>query len=141
MLLTSKFVNIVHILWMLLVHMSCLLLVLSIIHVTCNASYFFSLIFLGEFKQSFARFLFKNTDTQSRLELAFWSLRVKEQIEDGKLLKPISYKFQEESIEIVFEWKSKLKMENPLNPFLINSWKNQEESFSFRGFLLLIGLQ
>ena len=32
-------------------------------------------------------------------------------------------------------------MENPLNPFLINSWKNQEESFSFRGFLLLIGLQ
>lgn len=141
MLLTSKFVNIVHILWMLLVHMSCLLLVLSIIHVTCNASYFFSLIFLGEFKQSFARFLLNNTDTQSRLELAFWSLRVKEQIEDGKLLKPISYKFQEESKEIVFEWKSKLKMENPLNPFLINSWKNQEESFSFRGFLLLIGLQ
>ena len=90
MLLTSKFVNIVHILWMLLVHMSCLLLVLSIIHVTCNASYFFSLIFLGEFKQSFAHFLFNNTDTQSRLELAFWSLRVKEQIEDGKLLKPIS---------------------------------------------------
>lgn len=105
--------------------LSCLVLVLSIIHVTCNASYFFSLIFLGEFKQSFARFLFNNTDTQSRLELAFWSLRVKEQIEDGKLLKPISYKFQEESIEIVFEWKSKIEDGKSLKPI---SYKFLEES-------------
>ena len=105
--------------------LSCLALVLSIIHVACNSSYFFSLIFLGEFKQSFARFLFNNTDAQSRLELAFWSLRVKEQIEDEKLLKPISYKFQEESIEIVFEWKSKIEDGKSLKPI---SYKFLEES-------------